>query len=150
MCTCVRVYVCACVRVYVCLRCLAEVLVCLVKHCRGPSLRNNTAFQYTNEVAVKESEEVMDVLPRSMRQALALALHERMLSTVPIFYRSVRSCCAADWSVSSDVLREWFVTSALCGCPPALAATGEISKGVRGWGPFWELLRCQAQYLLTF
>jgi hypothetical protein len=45
-------------------------------------------FQYTNEMAVKQSKDMMDLLPRSMRMSLALALHERMLCSIPIFYRS--------------------------------------------------------------
>ena len=45
-------------------------------------------FQYDNDVNWNEGKEIMQVLPRSMRSALALELHERMLSTVPIFFRS--------------------------------------------------------------
>ena len=47
-----------------------------------------TTFQYDNDVAWHENKEIMDLLPRSMRSALALELHERMLSTIPIFFRS--------------------------------------------------------------
>jgi hypothetical protein len=45
-------------------------------------------FQYENEVEWKDTNEIMEMLPRSMRRSLALSLHEKMLSTVPIFYRS--------------------------------------------------------------
>ena len=47
-----------------------------------------TTFQYDNDVAWHENKEIMDLLPRSMRSALALELHEKMLSTIPIFFRS--------------------------------------------------------------
>jgi CRP-like cAMP-binding protein len=45
-------------------------------------------FQYQNEVEWNDTNEIMEMLPRSMRRSLALSLHEKMLSTVPIFYRS--------------------------------------------------------------
>ena len=45
-------------------------------------------FQYDNDVNWNEGKEIMQLLPRSMRSALALDLHERMLSTVPVFFRS--------------------------------------------------------------
>ena len=47
-----------------------------------------TGFQYTNDVSWNEGKEIMDLLPRTLRASLALNLHERRLSVVPIFYRS--------------------------------------------------------------
>ena len=47
-----------------------------------------TCFQYTNDVSWNEGKEIMDLLPRTLRASLALNLHERRLSVVPIFYRS--------------------------------------------------------------
>lgn len=45
-------------------------------------------FQYTNVMAVQDSEDMLGCLPPSMKVNLALALHERMLCSIPIFHRS--------------------------------------------------------------
>ena len=43
------------------------------------------SFQYTNEVEWYESKEIMEILPVTLRARLALALHEQMLSSIPLF-----------------------------------------------------------------
>ena len=45
-------------------------------------------FQYTNVLAVEECEQMMGCLPHSMKTNLALALHERMLCSIPIYHRA--------------------------------------------------------------
>ena len=59
--------VCVCVCVCVCVR------VCI---------------QFTSEREWIERKDIMEILPETMRVSLALSLHEKMLSTVPLFFQT--------------------------------------------------------------
>jgi hypothetical protein len=46
------------------------------------------AFEFTSEMEWTESKDIMQILPETMRMALALSLHENRLSVIPLFFQA--------------------------------------------------------------